>query len=53
MERDTAFQMSASNIRFGPGITREIGMDLQDMSVSRTLVVMDPALRDLDRKSVV
>ena len=47
MQRDTAFQMSASNIRFGPGITREIGMDLQDMSVSRTLVVMDPALRDL------
>ena len=44
MTNDTAFQMAASNIRFGAGITREIGMDLQDLQVRRTLVVMDPQL---------
>jgi hydroxyacid-oxoacid transhydrogenase len=46
MQNDTAFQMAASNIRFGPGTTREIGMDLADMGLKRTLVVIDPALRD-------
>lgn len=47
MTHDTAFQMSASNIRFGTGITREIGMDLQDLQAKRTLVVIDPALTSL------
>ena len=47
MQHDSAFQMSASNIRFGPGITTEVGMDLKDMGVQRTLVVMDPALRNM------
>lgn len=47
MPNDSAFQMAASNIRFGPGTTREVGMDLADMGVKRTLVVMDPALTDL------
>ncbi len=47
MQHDTAFQMSASNIRFGPGTTREVGMDLQDLGAARTLVVIDPALIDL------
>jgi hydroxyacid-oxoacid transhydrogenase len=45
-ERDTAFQMAASNIRFGRGITREIGMDLGDLNARRTMLVIDPALRD-------
>ena len=47
MTTDTAFQMSASNIRFGQGTTAEVGMDLRAMDVSRTLVVIDPRLRDL------
>ena len=45
MQHDTAFQMSASNIRFGTGTTQEVGMDLSDMGVRRTLVVIDPALK--------
>jgi hydroxyacid-oxoacid transhydrogenase len=45
-ERDTAFQMAASNIRFGRGITREIGMDLVDLEAKKTMLVIDPALRD-------
>ncbi len=47
MKNDTAFQMAASNIRFGQGITREVGMDLIDLKAKRTLVVIDRALVDL------
>src|SRR5690349_20781959 len=43
---DTAFQISAANVRFGPGVTREAGMDLRDLGARRALVFMDPALRD-------
>ena len=53
MATDTAFQMAASNVRFGKGVTGEIGMDLRDMGVKRTLVVMDPALVDLPTGEVV
>src|SRR4051794_26241352 len=45
--RDTAFQISAANVRFGPGVTREVGMDLRDLGARRVLVFMDPALREL------
>jgi hydroxyacid-oxoacid transhydrogenase len=47
MQHDTAFQMAASNIRFGPGITSEVGMDLRDMGAKRSMLVIDPALVDL------
>ena len=47
MDRDTAFEMGTSNLRFGPGTTREVGMDLKDMGVKRAMVVTDPNLRDL------
>ena len=47
MLKDTAFQMAASNIRFGRGITDELGMDLVAMDVRRTMVVIDPALISL------
>ena len=46
METDSAFQMSASNIRFGSGTTAEVGLDLKAMGTQRTLVVIDPKLRD-------
>ena len=47
VDRDSAFQMSASNLRFGSGVTREVGMDLEDLGVKRTLVLIDPALKSL------
>lgn len=47
MQKDTAFQMAASDIRFGPGITREVGMDLADMGAERVMLVVDPALVEL------
>jgi hydroxyacid-oxoacid transhydrogenase len=39
--------MAASSVRFGAGVTREVGMDLADMGVHRVLVVADPALSAL------
>ena len=53
MERDTIFQMSAANIRFGSGSTSEVGMDLKDMKVHRTLLVIDPKLRSLPTGDLV
>lgn len=53
MQHDTAFQMSASNIRCGQGVTREIGMDLVELGVRRTMLVIDPALVDLPTGQVV
>jgi len=52
-EFDTAFQVSMSNLRFGAGATREIGMDLEDMGLKRTLLVIDPRLVDLPVGQVV
>ena len=53
MQNDTAFQMSASNIRFGAGTTAEVGMDLRDMQLKRVMFVIDPALKDLPSGQVV
>ena len=36
--------MATSNIRFGKGVTREIGMDLADRGIQRVLVVTDANL---------
>jgi hydroxyacid-oxoacid transhydrogenase len=46
MQHDTAFQFAASNLRFGTGITREVGDDLVDLGARRTLLLIDAAIRD-------
>jgi hydroxyacid-oxoacid transhydrogenase len=40
--------MAASSVRFGSGITGDVGMDLADMGVTRALVVADPVVSRLD-----
>ena len=44
MIHDTAFEMATSSVRFGPGVTREIGMDLADLGVDRAMVLTDAKL---------
>jgi hydroxyacid-oxoacid transhydrogenase len=46
-ERDYAFEMAASAVRFGVGVTREVGADLAELAVRRVLVVTDPILSAL------
>jgi hydroxyacid-oxoacid transhydrogenase len=47
MTREFAFEMATSNIRFGPGVTREVGMDLADWRVNRVMVLTDKVLSEL------
>ena len=44
---ESAFEMAASAIRFGPGVTREIGMDLAELGIRHALVLTDPWMRNL------
>ena len=46
MPNDTIFEMATSNIRYGAGATREVGMDLADMGAGRVMLVTDPGLVD-------
>jgi hydroxyacid-oxoacid transhydrogenase len=47
MELDTIFEMGTSNLRFGTGSTREVGMDLAELGAKRVLVMTDQNIRDL------
>jgi hydroxyacid-oxoacid transhydrogenase len=47
MSTEFAFEMATSNLRFGAGATREVGMDLADLGVRRALVVTDATLARL------
>ncbi len=44
MPRETAFTMDTSSIKFGPGVTGEIGGDMARLGARRVLVLTDPAL---------
>ncbi len=44
---ESAVELATSNIRFGPGVTRELGYDLQDRRIQKVLLLTDPHLRDL------
>jgi hydroxyacid-oxoacid transhydrogenase len=44
MNCETAFTMDASGIKFGPGATRELGYDMQQLGVKRAMLVTDPNL---------
>jgi hydroxyacid-oxoacid transhydrogenase len=47
MNNDTAFEMAVSSVRFGVGVTREVGMDLKEMSAGLVLVMTDPVVSRL------
>jgi hydroxyacid-oxoacid transhydrogenase len=45
MPNEIAFEMATSSIRFGRGVTAEVGMDLAELKVRNVMVVTDPNLR--------
>jgi hydroxyacid-oxoacid transhydrogenase len=46
-DRDTIFEMAASAIRFGAGVTLEVGMDLREIGARSVIVLTDPVLERL------
>ena len=40
-EKEYAFEIAASSIRFGPGCTEEVGMDFRNLGSKRVCVVTD------------
>lgn len=46
-DRDTAFEMSVAAVRYGVGVTREVGAELADRRIRRALIVTDPVIAKL------
>ncbi len=44
MPKETAFTMDTSSIKFGAGVTREVGQDMVRLGSTRVMVVTDPRL---------
>lgn len=53
MSFETAFTMDTSSIKYGPGVTREVGYDMKKLGSSRVMVVTDPNLTSSEPVSVV
>ncbi|KIJ20018.1 alcohol dehydrogenase [Paxillus involutus ATCC 200175] len=47
VEKEYAFEVAASNLRFGEGVTREVGMDLKNMKARKVGVFTDPVVAKL------
>ncbi|MBE0583342.1 MAG: iron-containing alcohol dehydrogenase [Desulfofustis sp.] len=47
MEKEIGFEMAASSIRFGFGVTAEIGMDMKDLNAKKVMVCTDPNIAKL------
>lgn len=45
---ESAFTIDTSRIKYGVGVTREVGLDMAQYSVKRVMVVTDPNLSDSD-----
>lgn len=47
-QKEYAFEMAASSIRFGPGCTKEVGMDFKNMGSKKVCVVTDKNVSQLN-----
>lgn len=47
-QKEYAFEVAASSVRFGPGCTKEVGMDVKNMEAQRVMVVTDQNVAKLD-----
>lgn len=46
-KKEYAFEMASSNIRFGEGVTSEIGMDAVNLRAKKVIVITDPKIAKL------
>lgn len=53
MPNETAFTMDTSSIKYGPGVTREVGYDMAKLGAKRVMVVTDPRLATGESVAVV
>ncbi len=53
MPNDTAFELATSSLRYGPGVTYEVGLDLKEMGARRVMVLTDPFLAKLPAVAAV
>ncbi len=52
MKFETAFTVDTSSIKYGPGVTREVGYDMRKLGAKRVMVVTDPNLANSDPVSI-
>ena len=53
MRLETAFSMDTSSIKYGAGVTREVGHDMSQWGARRVMVVTDPDLAASEPVSLV
>jgi hydroxyacid-oxoacid transhydrogenase len=53
MRYETAYTMDTSSIKYGPGVTREVGHDMSHWGARRVMVVTDPHLAAAEPVHVV
>ena len=49
---ETAFSIETSGIKFGPGVTREVGYEMKRLGARRVMVVTDPRMAQHDAVSI-
>ena len=52
MKFESAFTMDTSSIKYGPGVTREVGYDMKKLGATRVMVVTDPHLSASDMVNI-
>lgn len=45
---ETAFTIDTSSIKYGPGVTREVGYEMRRLGVGRVMVLADPGMAESD-----
>jgi hydroxyacid-oxoacid transhydrogenase len=52
MALETAFTMDTSSVKYGMGVTHEVGFDMKSLGARRVMVVVDPALSKSETASI-
>ena len=52
MRLETAFSIDASSIKYGPGVTREVGYEMRRLGANRVMVLTDPNMASSEPVSV-